>query len=466
MNWFYFFRPTPHKALKPGTQAFTNFLLHLFIVWPLFFAFSLLLGLTLLGFPTVQMLKAYDDATLPEATFTKNYPLGPAFESIARADLDKVIAAMRSRRALELKRYASKDIPAPTQTEKDAFSLAHRILRGISPREWAKLRDTDLEALSFGLLQAVAEEARATNDPYKKQNLSYELWAIFGARLAPNETRNIFETRLKKAYWPYGGGTATSNALAIQQRSEFPLWWVFAEKVDKLAGSRRVENDIAMTLALPFMFVCLIATMIRNARQGSARGNSWSKKNSLSNTCDLAFLYYAVADDFNAPEATDILAGLISERYRNTRDPFEKHHLLESLKPQIIRRIISTKQKRNVVIDSQGLQLSKYDFRINGFTLGGGESRGSAEHFGDHVFWWRTNGVRVDFVVRDVKTAKAIEQLRQDEALRSWSTRTYAFAEEEWINENSRKTVSLRIQRVELLDDKKRVVSTFVAPQK
>ena len=173
-----------------------------------------------------------------------------------------------------------------------------------------------------------------------------------------------------------------------------------------------------------------------------------------------------MADNFNAPEATDILAGLISERYRNTRDPFEKHHLLESLKPQIIRRIISTKQKRNVVVDSQGLQLSKYDFRINGFTLGGGESRGSAEHFGDHVFWWRTNGVRVDFVVRDVKTAKAIEQLRQDEALRSWSTRTYAFAEGEWINENSRKTVSLRIQRVELLDDKKRVVSTFVAPQK
>lgn len=105
------------------------------------------------------------------------------------------------------------------------------------------------------------------------------------------------------------------------------------------------------------------------------------------------------------PTSAKKLAVFISADYANSSDEFEKHELLEKIKPLINKRVEKAKLSKSYKA-SFGISLSEYDFERNGFVTGVRE--GTFLPLGGRYACMFSDTKNVEFISMPPKEAKAM----------------------------------------------------------
>ena len=281
MDWFFFYRPRFNKNTFNGLVdgdpadlerkgAFADevtrgtpiiFGLNA-VVWffVAFLAFVFVGGF--IAYPIEKSLRSlrtsFENATLPEATFTSNYPTWRTGAPFSTSDLDMIATANMS----YIKRGQRKE---PTKFEQDAFATALRIMRGMTPQQWKGLNEKQVTTLKSGAITGMVKEIKAKAAPDDQLKLRYELWAILISRVPGyqygegNLDSTILHTLLQPAYRSYTT-QELPNEFSSKQQEKFPGWWVFVAKFEKVLDF--VAPSVRSRFGVVTVITCLLSMLL------------------------------------------------------------------------------------------------------------------------------------------------------------------------------------------------------------
>jgi hypothetical protein len=173
----------------------------------------------------------------------------------------------------------------------------------------------------------------------------------------------------------------------------------------------------------------------------------------LESGTQLAFWNYAVSG-----KSTDYeeLANIYSDTYRNERDTFKKHDLLNILKPKIDAELINAKEKRYFIDERDfdpAFDVKSYNFDSKSFDIQSSLSfdSNSYRYFNDaskYKYLFSNGSDYPSLLVQDVEVAKKIEAMRSK--YEHGIIKIYAYADS--VSAKNMDILEAKIIRVEIYD--------------
>ena len=163
------------------------------------------------------------------------------------------------------------------------------------------------------------------------------------------------------------------------------------------------------------------------------------------NDQNIVFLYESRAE-IQAPDHH--IASLISVDYRRAQDEFTRYELMEKIKPVIDKRIAEAGNTSGVYL-IVGSNLGEYDFERKGFPTGMGE--GVFVNFDNNYTVTFVNGEALGFLPVPMESARALAgQLRRSRRAAISIYGDIVIAKEQDLNYYTKKTVELKVTRIEV----------------
>lgn len=178
-----------------------------------------------------------------------------------------------------------------------------------------------------------------------------------------------------------------------------PLTGIAAEA----AAKAKAENDAAVAEVQ-----AAAKKAASDAKLAAALKTPTTEYERLETGEQAAYLYYAVA---NLPTDYDVIASIVSEKYRYSSDGFKKKEILNTLKPAVDEKISAYKAKPIGYIRANAV-LGAFDFDRNGFKIGAVGDESAYYSFGSYQLQFK-NTAQVNFIaIKDEAIARELESMR------------------------------------------------------
>lgn len=162
-------------------------------------------------------------------------------------------------------------------------------------------------------------------------------------------------------------------------------------------------------------------------------------------TDENAYLYYESRADIASPSHK--LAEYLSQDYKNARDEFTKHDLLQKIEPVLAKKLIEAKDTKTVLLRVRG-KLGDYDFNKKAFPTGFGET--TFIPFSNDYAASFVNGNDIQFMEVNMEAARELsDELRKTRTATFDIVGSIVGAGEEAVNSwSSKKMLKVKIEKL------------------